>query len=293
MLNAVLSRAVCNVLSDHTQQQVKIHSSQPVSGGCINSTLSITTSIGNYFVKFNSASAYPQMFEREAEGLQLLASAAAIPAPQVVGLGEGGDQSFLILELIDPAARSKDFWEEFGRSMASLHQHSSDRFGLDHDNYIGSLPQYNAWHHRWTDFFIEQRLQKQVERAYDNGMIESKHLNSFDRLYQGMDAIFPDEPPALLHGDLWSGNFMVNENGQACIIDPAVYYGHREAELAFTQLFGGFDRGFYQAYHEVYPLQPGFQQRKDLYDLYPLMVHVNLFGGGYLASVESILRAYA
>jgi fructosamine-3-kinase len=165
-------------------------------------------------------------------------------------------------------------------------------FGLDHDNYIGSLPQYNSPRPAWVRFFIEQRIEIQLKTAIDNGRAEPSIVPVFERLYKLLPSIMPEEKPALLHGDLWINNLIENERGEPCLVDPAVYYGSREAEIAYTYLFGGFERGFFDVYDATYPLQPGFGERIDLYNLYPLLVHVNLFGGGYLQQVKEIVRRF-
>ncbi len=232
------------------------------------------------------------MFEAEALGLELLASAKAIRVPKVITTGAYKSESFIILEFVESAPRKKIFWKDFGGSLAKLHKHAGEFFGLNHGNYIGSLPQSNKQHKDWPEFFIHERLENQVKLALDNRYLSKSHLSQFDSLYKRIPSIFPSEQPALLHGDLWSGNFIVDETGSACIIDPAVYFGNREMEIAFTTLFGGFDRKFYEAYNESYPLKEGFDQRKDLCNLYPLLVHLNLFGMSYLSQVEGILRQY-
>ena len=179
-----------------------------------------------------------------------------------------------------------------GRRLALLHKHSSDHFGLDHNNYIGSLVQSNRKHLSWTDFFREERLNAQVKLARNTGKLDKGVVSSFERFYNKLDEIFPVEPPALVHGDLWGGNFMVNENGVAVIIDPAIYYGNREMDIGMSMLFGGFSNEFYELYNQHYPLQPEWRNRIEYCNLYPLMVHVNLFGGGYLNSVNTILRQF-
>ncbi len=277
------------LLSQKFGKIVNILSTSPVGGGSINDAYRIVTSIGEFFVKKNSASRYPGMFEKEASGLELLANTNEIDMPKVVAFGSKSDESFLILNFIQSAEMQDEFWEDFGHRLANLHKHSHDSFGLNHDNYIGSLTQFNRFHKSWADFFREERLEAQVKLARDQGRMGRETVNSFSRFYAKIDELFPKEPPALLHGDLWSGNFMVNQNGLAVIIDPAVNYGHREMDLAMSQLFGGFDASFYEAYQRNFPLENGWQQRLDYYNLYPLMVHVNLFGGSYLESVKRIL----
>lgn len=263
-----------------------------MGGGCINHAQRLETNAGMFFVKTNNAARYPGMFEAEARGLRLLHSAGAIRVPQVIACGEADGQSYIILEFIRISQRSKRFWENFGAALARLHRHSAPSFGLDHDNYIGSLRQSNKWHGDWHSFFISERLQPQVRQAVEEGLLSHGQSRQFETLCGRLENFFPDEPPALLHGDLWSGNFMTGDDGEACLIDPAVYYGHREAELAFTRLFGGFDDRLYRAYSELFPLTSGFEDRADVYNLYPLLVHVNLFGEGYVHSVANILKRF-
>jgi len=275
-----------------TGEKAEILSVTPVGGGSINETFRLETSSGMYFVKKNSSSLYPQMFEKEALGLKILADTGEIPVPEVVAWDETNEEAFLIMKYIPPGTKSADFWETFAKRLAALHGHTDKMFGLDHDNYIGSLPQSNRRYRSWTDFFREERLEFQVKMARNAGKIGSNTIRQFERFYQKLEEIFPDEPPALIHGDLWGGNFIVNPEGEAVIIDPAVYYGHREMDLGMSQLFGGFHHSFYKAYNRYFPLEPGWQERLDYCNLYPLMVHVNLFGGGYLGSVKSILKKF-
>jgi len=187
---------------------------------------------------------------------------------------------------------TSDYWTDFGHKLAGLHRCSKENFGLDHDNYIGSLPQSNGSSSTWVEFFINQRLRVQLTLAKNGNNIPSQLLQSFDKLIQKIPDWLPEEKPALLHGDLWSGNVMVGSDGKVCLIDPAVYYGHREIELAFTTLFGGFDQSFYHAYNEEFPLAQGYEDRFDIYNLYPLLVHVNLFGSSYLSGIQTILDRF-
>jgi fructosamine-3-kinase len=179
---------------------------------------------------------------------------------------------------------------DFGRSLARLHRHTTGYFGHELDNYMGSLPQSNKKHTSWNSFFVEERLKRQVSLA--NVYFSSSDFAAFERLYVRLDELLPVEPPALLHGDLWGGNYMVAPDGKACLIDPAVYYGHREVDIAMTTLFGGFDESFYTSYLEEYPLEKGWQKRLDIFKLYPLLIHLNLFGSVYLESILSIIRRF-
>ena len=284
--------AVLAGLENQFKCTIELISTSAVSGGDINESYMLETSSGDYFVKKNSLSRFPGMFEKEADGLRLLSKTKVIPVPDVIGVGEENDVAFLVLKYINSAPKHPGFWNTFAKKLAQLHKHTADQFGLDHDNYIGSLYQSNRYHKRWTDFFREERLEAQVKLARDHGAIGKETVQAFERFYNKLDEIFPVESPALLHGDLWGGNFMVDERGEAVIIDPAVYFGHREMDIAMSQLFGGFDLQFYEAYNRHFPLEKGWQQRIDYCNLYPLMVHVNLFGGGYLHSVTSILKQF-
>lgn len=284
--------SIQEILSQKYKQPVAIRNIKSVSGGSINDTFEISTSVGKFFGKKNSASLYPEMFEKEAKGLQLLSGKSILKVPEAIDTGQSENTAFLILEHIESGEKQSSFWNRFAKGLAQLHKNSADFFGLDHDNYIGSLHQSNRSHDNWCDFFRAERLEKQAKLARDNGRMDSTIINAFEKFYRKLPEIFPEEPPALIHGDLWGGNYMVNKNGEPVIIDPAVYYGHREMDLGMSQLFGGFDSELYEAYHQYYPLEKGWQERLDYCNLYPLMVHVNLFGGGYLNAVSSILQKF-
>ena len=172
-----------------------------------------------------------------------------------------GQDSFLVLQFISSSSRQAGFWKNFAERLADLHRNTTPYFGLDHDNYIGSLFQSNRNHDNWIDFFREERLNVQLKMARDNGKVGRETVLQFERFYNRLDDIFPIEEPSLVHGDLWGGNFMENEEGEAVIIDPAVYYGHREMDLGMSQLFGGFSAEFYDHYNAFFPLEQGWQQR--------------------------------
>ncbi|MDX1627820.1 MAG: fructosamine kinase family protein [Fulvivirga sp.] len=264
----------------------------PASGGCINHGGRLKTTEGTFFIKWNDAGRYPNMFTAEAKGLKYLREPNCIPVPQHIDVYEGDQYACLVLENIEERPRTSDFWEAFGVNLANLHRQSNNQYGLDHHNYMGSLKQHNDPYSDWIDFFIHCRLDPQIELARKAGKMDSHGLSAFDQLKKRLDDLLAIEPPALVHGDLWSGNFMVNREGMATLIDPAVAFAHREIDLAMTRLFGGFDTKFYEAYQEAFPLQPGYEERFEIYNLYPLLVHVNLFGGGYYQQVLHILNRY-
>ena len=280
------------VLNEVIGQSVQIKNTAFKSGGCINNALKLSTSDGDFFLKWQS-DIPKDMFEKEARGLGLLRETGSLKVPEVFGFGVMGNKHYLLMENIDSAPTKKNYWADFGQALAQMHlSNSNGHYGLDHDNYIGKLPQENNFHENWVDFFIEYRLEYQLKLAMKNGLVSHGFSDRYRKFYELLPGLLPIDKPALLHGDLWSGNVMVGADGKACLIDPAVYYGHREIELAFTQMFGGFGSDFYRAYHETYPLEPGFEERADIYNVYPHMVHVNLFGTSYLGGVERVLGRY-
>jgi fructosamine-3-kinase len=280
------------LLTAELRAPVFIESFTVSGGGCINDCFVLKTSAGSYFLKRNDAKRYPKMFETEAAGLQLLTGAVDGIAPKVIARAEHGHDQYLILEYINAGPSQKEFWPDVARKLAALHRTSNDFFGLDHDNYIGSLPQSNKNHDDWNSFFILERLEPQVKMAVDARKLPSSIHRSLEKLFSKLPDIFPAEKPSLLHGDLWSGNYMTGANGLVKLIDPAVYFGFRAMDLAMSKLFGGFDSSLYRLYHEFFPLENGFEKRVDICNLYPLLVHVNLFGGHYANEVTAIVSRF-
>lgn len=267
---------------------------QRVSGGSINQAAKITTEKGkSFFLKWNSSAA-SDMFPKEEMGLQELKSAeSGLRIPEVIGTGTTVDGTdFILMEYITEGSADSQSPRRFGERLAALHRVTANQFGLDHDNYIGPLAQSNTRHDSWIEFFVRERLQAQLRMAVGDGKLSPGIRDNFERLYKQLPNILADEPASLLHGDLWSGNYFFDVNGQPVIYDPAVYYGNREIELAMTHLFGGFSAAFYEAYKQAFPLQPGFSSRKHIYNLYPLLVHTNLFGASYARRVQSIVNRY-
>lgn len=278
-----------DVLQSCVKQRVNILNISAVSGGSINDAYRLQCNTGNYFLKVNDAHHYPKMFEKEAEGLLQLKH-SGLHIPEVLNTGEYNNHSFLLMEYMENGKRKNNFFEKMAEGVAILHKKKSDFYGWENDNYIGSLEQKNERADNGAEFFIHQRLQPLVKRA--GVLLGNFTLDAFEKLYIRLPELIPDEKTSLLHGDLWSGNYITDENGNPSLIDPAVYYGNREADIAMTKLFGGFDYAFYETYNDVYPLEKGWKERLDLWNLYPLLVHVNLFGQGYVGQVKQILKYY-
>ncbi len=267
----------------------RVVSEQPVGGGCISNGVRLKTDIGStFFLKTNSQSP-ADMFLREAEGLAALRVAGGPRLPQVYLV----ESDFLLLEDLAPASRDKDYWATFGRQMAAVHNHTNKQFGFGHDNYIGSTPQLNTWMDDGYAFFAEQRLRFQAQLAVKGGLLTNAEAQQVELIGARLPDLVPEQPAALMHGDLWSGNAIADEQGQPALIDPAAYYGWPEAELGMTALFGGFGPEFYAAYEEAHPLETGYRERFPIYNLYHLLNHLNLFGRGYHGQVKAILERYA
>ena len=271
-----------------------VRGAAPVSGGCINHGTRVELADGLVFVKYN-ADAPPGMFAAEARGLDALRAAAdglIVPRALAWSEAEGGAPAWLALEWLEPSPRAPEFAERLGRGLAALHRAgSAEGWGWMENNFIGPLPQANAPAASWAEFWRARRLEPQLDLARRAGRMPGKAAD-WDRLMDRLpDLLAPAEAdgPSLLHGDLWGGNVLAAPGGPA-IIDPAVYRGHREADLAMTELFGGFGERFHAAYREAWPLQPGYPARRAVYQLWYLLVHVNLFGGGYAAQTASVLR---
>lgn len=266
---------------------------RPVSGGSIARSFQVITRANRYFIKCGS-DLPPDLFEKEAEGLRLIAKTGALNVPTVHrASGQYGEKrAYLVLDWIESGVET-DGGERFGIALAQMHRYTSDRYGLREDNYIGALVQINGWSEDWVQFYRDRRLGVQAELALQNGRLTPKRQKWLERLLDHLHRWLPKRPIAsLLHGDLWSGNRIIASDGSPYLIDPAVCYGDREMDLAFSELFGGFPARFYAAYQEAWPLDPGYEERKPLYQLYYLLVHLNLFGESYGRAVDEILRTY-
>ncbi len=279
---------------------IKITATSRVSGGDINDAYRLVLSDGtNLFMKENSGK-QGSFFQAEADGLNVIAETGTIRTPRIFCMGDGNgrqEHSFLLMEFIDGTSRITTFWETFARELAAMHRAdtahlvSGGNYGFVQDNYIGERTQQNTAHEKWIPFFRDCRLEPQFHSASRYfGPLERKKINKLlDHLEE---YLIEPEQPSLLHGDLWSGNFIVGNDGKAWLIDPAVYVGCAEADLAMTELFGGFSHTFYEAYREAAQVGPGYEERRDLYNLYHLLNHLNMFGYSYLHSVQRIVDKY-
>ena len=279
-----------------TQLQIvlkeRVQNVHPVFGGNISAAWQLVTPSGQYFLKTNGSSWAQKMFEAEATGLRTLRASQCIRAPEIIHRGVWEGESYLLLEWIDEGLRPDSFWTRFGNSLAELHRCTSAVFGLKSNNYIGALPQSNRPNADWPLFYREERLLPQVRLAASKNRLESKDLNAFEHLWRVLPELLPREKPSLIHGDLWSGNFLAAATNEAVLIDPSICYAHREMDLAMSRLFGGFPPEFYEAYEANFPLLPNHRDRIEIYQLYYLLVHVNLFGTSYLPSVQRIIYPF-
>jgi fructosamine-3-kinase len=283
-----MNRDLERALSAHFERDVT--GVRELRGGDIHSAYRVEFSGGDVIFVKSSAGAPRGMFTEEARGLEWLRDPGALCVPQVVAISDGETgPRFLALEYLEPGRPAAHFDETLGRGLAALHRAGAPSFGFERDNYVGSLPQSNRAHADWASFYRDERIAPLVRRAVDRGQLPKNAAMRFDRLCAQMETLVgPAEPPSRLHGDLWGGNLHTDHRGDPCLIDPAVYGGHREIDLAMMRLFGGFGARVFDAYCEAWPLAPGHEKRVSLYQLYPLLVHVNLFGGSY---ADSALRA--
>lgn len=277
------------LLHKHLQKNVTIKRISRLGGGCINLNLKISSSVGDYVLKLNDEVS-ADFFQAEAAGLKALADSQTVAVPTVLGVNTAKETPYLLLEYLPPKEASARDWQLFGENLATLHRQRQDYFGWESSNYIGRLPQSNEPHTDWSSFFIEERLMPQLNRA--EKLLPNALRRALEELMQRLPQLFPREPAALLHGDLWSGNAHPCGYGVAAI-DPAVYFGHREMDLGMTQLFGGFPRIFLEAYQHHYPLKSGWKERLEICNLYPLLVHVNLFGRSYIGGVRQVLAKFS
>lgn len=263
-----------------------------VTGGSINDCFHIEfKNKQSLFVKQNKASEFPGMFEAEAKGIRLMRSAGLL-CPEVIKTQVEEDHQFLVLSFHPKSTANTIQWENAGKMLARMHQTSNDKFGLDHSNFMGSLVQTNDYADSFVEFFVLQRLLPQVRIARDSGALNDRHSRHFENLFNRLENLIPTEKPAFVHGDLWTGNFHPSTEG-VYFIDPAIAFSHREVDLAMTTLFGQVSEAFYRGYEEEFPTEKHLTERFPLYNLYPLLIHLNLFGNSYRTDIEATLERFA
>lgn len=302
IIPAPVRKDVERTLGERTGRSVRLAQASRVGGGCVSPVARVETGEGDvFFLKWGAVEttedAPPGMLAAEAEALRALGATGTVRVPGVIDARDpaepDGGPLWLLMEWLEPGGARPGTWRELGQQLARLHRTSADSFGWDSDNFIGPLPQSNARTADWPAFWLANRLEPQLRRAVDGGLLGSEDTARFDRLFARLGEILAAaeaEGASLLHGDLWNGNVHVMHDGTAAIVDPSVYHGHREVDLAMSELFGGFGREFYDAYEDAWPVQPEYAgQRRPTYQLYYLLVHVNLFGGGYVGSMRSTL----
>jgi fructosamine-3-kinase len=279
-------KSIIQNISTATDRPFCLESSRSINGGCINQSYLLTDGSQQYFAKLNRPELL-SMFAAEAAGLAEIAATNTIQVPQVICVGATNTHAYLVLQALDLDGSPQ--WERMGAELAAMHRAiGTGQFGWQHNNTIGSTPQINNWHNDWVSFFGKQRLGYQFKLARSRGGT----FPLADRLLAKLPEILDHQPrPALVHGDLWSGNASFDQSGAPVIFDPAVYWGDREVDLAMTELFGGFPRAFYAGYEAVYPIKSGYEQRKILYNLYHLINHYNLFGGSYEQQVNKSIKS--
>lgn len=280
--------ALARNIGDTTGEPFPVEAIQSLGGGCINSAFRMRGGGRTFFVKTNSADRL-DMFEAEAEGLAAMAATATVRVPQPICCGIDGQHAYLVLENL--ALGGSAALDRFGERLAAMHRHTANRFGWHRDNTIGSTHQPNAWDDDWFRFWREKRLGFQLELAASNGFPRAA-VQQGEQLLASFEGLFSGYRPeaSLLHGDLWGGNYATTSDGAPVIFDPATYYGDREADIAMTELFGGFSGRFYAAYDAAWPRDAGYAVRRDFYNLYHVLNHFNLFGGGYGAQADRLIR---
>ena len=265
----------------------------PIKGGDINDAFRLESFNKKYFLKVNSANNFPQLFKKEARALEAIKKTKTFNVPKVLNVGEAGnDFQYLLLDWIDSSTPTIVNWENLGRNLAKLHQNTNNQFGWTEDNYIAIVLQPNKFADTWSDFYTDNRIMPMMKLLHNKQLITSKQIKSAENLCKQLNDIFPEEKPSLIHGDFWNGNILANKKGEFTVIDPAIYYGHREMDIAIAKLFGGFDDTFFEAYQENFPLAPNCSERLPIAQLFPLLIHAYLYEGYYVKDVQSILKKF-
>ena len=281
---------------NHLREQLglDIKSCMPVAGGDINNAHLLKTRNESYFVKWNNHPLANQMLQTESSALEAIEDTKTISVPTIIKQGSFEDKSYLVLEYIEPSSISNlaEPMTKLGHQLAQLHVPVNENFGWSNDNFIGTLVQHNNQSNYWDEFYITQRLEIQIDLAKSNNHLHSIKLNSLNRFFKETSALLNGCKASLLHGDLWSGNYIVSQSGIPYLIDPASYFGHAEVDLAMSELFGRFDENFYSGYDEIAKISVDYNERKEIYQLYYLLVHLKLFGVTYESACTHILRKF-
>ncbi len=296
LLSPALAQQIAEQISALTAQPFTVETQRSISGGCINQAVKIADQQRSFFVKTNQShlpdtqlSRQLAMFEAEHDALKVMHASQTVRVPQPLSCGTASGYAYIVMEWLDLAGKGSELaWQHMGEQLAAMHQVlSTEGFGWHRDNTIGATPQQNGWCESWVEFWRDRRLGPQFELAHDRGA----HFPRRDELMSAIPRLLRTHhpQPALLHGDLWSGNAAITAAGEPVILDPATYYGDSETDLAMTELFGRFPAAFYRAYEAAMPIREGYQQRKVLYNLYHILNHFNLFGGGYERQANSMI----
>ena len=283
-----------NEILEHIKNlNLNINNIYPVKGGALSDTYCIESYEKKYFLKLNTAQNFPLLFEKEINGLNKIQELSPFNIPEIYQTGTTtNDFQYLILEWIDKTEPTIISWENFGKNLAQLHKNTNAEFGWEEDNYIAIIIQPNQFKASWEKFYSENRIMPMIKLLADKKLLNLKEQKAAENLCSDLGNIFPKEKPALIHGDLWNGNIITRSNQEITLIDPAIYYGHREMDLALADLFGGFDDTFLDSYNEVFPIANNFKERKSIAQLYPLLVHAYLFEGYYIKDVQAILKKF-
>lgn len=274
-------------------EKLQIRHFEPVYGGDINQCFSVEANGHRCFLKLNNAIRFPGMFEKEANGLQFLKKYFPCKVPDVIGYGDNEAFQYLLLEWLDTGGPLPNSWEKLGAAIAQMHLQQQASFGWECSNYIGTIVQVNNNAEDWVDFYRDCRILPLAEMLYKTGRFTLEERRITDRFCEQFPGLFPNEKPAFLHGDLWSGNVQFTRDGSVALFDPAVYSGHREMDIAMAALFGGFTASFYASYNEIYPLEKGWKERIGAAQLYPLLVHAVLFGSSYITRSVEIMQRFS
>lgn len=281
---------ILSYISDAVSEN--INSTRAVTGGSISSAYLLETSNRNFFLKINKAPAAMEMFHAEQKGLDAIEKTGTISVPHVHLVDALDGKAFILMDYVENRRPNPTDYARLGSELASLHMIKQENFGFNSDNFIGSLPQNNQIHSDWIKFYWEERISPQLQLALNAGLLSAKEIPTKEKSIEIFNRFFIDVMPSLIHGDLWGGNYLISKVGTPYLIDPAVYRGHSMVDIAMSKLFGSFGGEFYDAYHEIIPKSEYHDEQVDLYQLYFLLVHLNLFGRGYYSSVSEILKRY-